>query len=175
MNYFKHLDLDWKPAARKLKIIFQRSKMFDYSTGAWITAPDSIIELVPELPKMFDPLGLEILTVGLFVSTDRVGLIHTDATDIAVRINFPVMNCNNTETKFFTIKEGTPTEYKMQPNGNPYRQLRVEDCVEVDKFELTQATAMRVLEPHQVIVNHYNLPRVSCTVSFKQDISYLLD
>jgi hypothetical protein len=65
--------------------------------------------------------------------------------------------------------------YQTQVNGNSYIQYQQDDCMFVDSFKLTSAVAMRVLEPHQVISYTNNLPRISCTVSFKQDISYLLN
>ena len=103
----------------------------------------------------------------------KIGSIHTDGTDVPIRINFPILNCENTETRYF--KTSGPSKSQAQPNGNSYVQFHPDYCEVVDSFKLTQAVAMRVLEPHQVVVNHDNPPRLSCTVAFKQHLSHWLE
>ena len=174
MKYYKYLDLDYKNVSVKIKTFLEaRPEFVAPGKGAWIAAPREIVKEVPELLTMFKPLGLDIAMVGFFIMHYKIGSIHTDGTDTPIRINFPILNCDDTETRYF--KTSGPTMSQAQPNGNSYVQYHPDYCEVIDSFKLTQAVAMRVLEPHQVVLNHDRLPRISCTVAFKQDISYLLD
>lgn len=173
MNYYKYLDLNWETAAAKIRnFIEQREELIFTQKGAWIAAPSNIIKEIPEIEEMFLPLKLDINEVGFFITRYRVGSIHTDGTPIPIRINFPILNCENTETRYYQVN-GNSLSLK-QPNGNKYIQYQPEHCNFVDSFKLTKPVVMRVLEPHQVISYSNNLPRISCTISFKQDINYLL-
>jgi hypothetical protein len=173
MKYYKYLDLDYTTAATKIKIFLEaRPELVAPGRGAWVAAPREIVKEVPELLTMFKPLGLDVIMVGFFIMHYKIGSIHTDGTDVPIRINFPILNCEHTETRYF--KTSGPAKSQAQPNGNSYVQFHPDHCEVIDSFKLTQAVAMRVLEPHQVVVNHDNLPRISCTVAFKQDLSHLL-
>lgn len=174
MKYYKYLDLDYSITADKIKTFLEaRPELVAPGRGAWVAAPKEIVKEVPELLTMFKPLGLDVVMVGFFIMHYKIGSIHTDGTDVPIRINFPILNCENTETRYF--KTSGPSKSQAQPNGNSYVQFHPDYCEVVDSFKLTQAVAMRVLEPHQVVVNHDNLPRISCTVAFKQDLSHWLE
>lgn len=174
MKYYKYLDLDYSITADKIKTFLEaRPELVAPGRGAWVAAPKEIVKEVPELLTMFKPLGLDVVMVGFFIMHYKIGSIHTDGTDVPIRINFPILNCENTETRYF--KTSGPSKSQAQPNGNSYVQFHPDYCEVVDSFKLTRAVAMRVLEPHQVVVNHDNLPRISCTVAFKQDLSHWLE
>jgi len=174
MKYYKYLDLDYTVAAAKIRTFLEaRPDFVAPGMGAWTMAPKEIVDEVPELLTMFKPLGLDVASIGFFIMHYKIGTIHTDGTKIPIRINFPILNCENTETRYF--KTLGPAKFQAQPNGHSYVQYHHTQCEFVDSFKLTQAVAMRVLEPHQVVVNGDNLPRISCTISFKQDLSFLLD
>ena len=172
-TYYKYLDLDYAVVAEKIKNFLEtRPELVTDEKGSWIAAPREIIKEVPELLTLFKPLGLDIVMIGFFVMHYKVGTIHIDKTDIPIRINFPILNCEDTETRYFKTF-GLPDE-KMQVNNLGFVEYQPDQCEVVDSFKLTKAVAMRVLEPHQVLVHHGNFPRISCTVAFKQDLSYLL-
>ncbi len=177
MNYYRYLDLNWQPASEKLKRYFLTKNpefIANNSQGSWRLAPPDIHTEVPELKEMFDPIGLTILFVGFFVTFKNESSIHIDNDERPLRINFPVLNCENTETRFYKLK-AAGYDTKSQTNGLTYKLLDPESCVFVDKFELSKAVVMRVLEPHQVVVNSKEFPRVSCTVQFNEDITHLLE
>lgn len=174
MKYYQYLDIDWQPASEKLKLFLEkRPELVAPGKGAWVMAPREVAKEVPELLTMFKPLNLDILMVGFFITHYRIGSIHTDGTTIPIRINFPVLNCEDTETKYYKVSGESRTQ--VQENGNGYTQFHPDSCEVVDSFKLTKAVAMRVLEPHQVVSYTDNLPRISCTVAFKQDLSHLLE
>jgi len=173
MIYYKYLDLDYQSVAEKIRIFLKdRPNITDYKQNSWVGAPREIVKEVPEVINMFKPLGLNVAMIGFFTMYYKTGPIHTDADNFSIRINFPILNCEDTETRYFKTS-GPGIEY-LQPNGKGYVQYQPDQCEQVDSFKLTQAVVMRVLEPHQVILNHDNFPRISCTVSFKQDLTYLL-
>lgn len=177
MKYYRYLDLNWQPVAEQLKNYFLTKNpefIANNGQGSWRLAPGELQSDIPELREMFSSIGLSILFVGFFVTFKNESSIHIDNDDKPLRINFPVLNCENTETRFFKLKE-TNYDTRSQTNGLTYKLLDADSCVFVDKFELTQAVVMRVLEPHQVVVNSKTFPRVSCTVQFNEDISHLLE
>jgi hypothetical protein len=173
-TYFKYLDLDCTLVSEKIrKFLKERPDIVAPGKGAWTHAPREIVKEVPEIITMFKPLGITIFEIGFFIMHYKIGSIHTDNTVVPIRINFPILNCEDTETRYFKTT-GEPTS-RDQPNGNGYRQFHKDDCELVDSFKLTQPVVMRVTEPHQVILHHDRFPRISCTVSFKQDLSHLLN
>lgn len=172
-TYYKYLNLDYELVAEKIRKFLQtRQELVTDEKGSWVYAPREIIKEVPELLTLFKPLGLDIIMIGFFVMHYKVGTIHIDKTDIPIRINFPILNCEDTETRYFKTV-GEPVD-KLQDNELSYTEYQLDQCEIVDSFKLTQAVAMRVLEPHQVLMHHNNFPRISCTVAFKQDLSHLL-
>lgn len=174
MKYFKYLDLNFKPASDKLREYLIKENKIDNIKVSWRYLDTGIIlKEIPELTKMFAPLGLNIAVVGIFVCYHGTGTIHIDNTVDMCRINFPVLNCEDTVTNFFKVN--TLPIVRKQENGLLFHQFNVNDCELVDKMYLTKAAVLRVREPHQVVMNHNRYPRVSCTISFHQDISYLLD
>lgn len=174
MKYFKYLDLDFKPAADKLReYVIKENQIADIKSAWRYLDAGIILKEIPELAEMFAPLKIDISVVGIFVSYMKAGSIHIDNMDVPCRINFPILNCEDTVTNFF--KSAEPPIVRKQANGLFFHQYDAEKCELVDQLHLTRAAVMRVREPHQVVVNHNNYPRVSCTVSFRQDITYLLD
>ena len=173
-KYFNYLDLDFKPAAEKFKEYLIRENLInDIKISYRQLNIDTISKEIPELIDMFKPIGLDIISIAIFVCYYKTGSIHIDNTTTPCRINFPVLNCEDTVTNFFKVT--SPPTIKKQTNGLLFHQFDAKNCEVVDKMYLTKAAVMRVLEPHQVIVEHENYPRVSCTVAFQQDISYLLE
>lgn len=173
MPFFKQLDINWKPVAIKLQeYINLHPHLLQYHGGSWREAPADILDVIPDLVELFAPLDITIRRVGFFVQFYNVGSIHTDPVPETFRINFPVINCEQSETKFFTVKE-QPT-LKVQPNGRPYNLFQLHQVEQADSFYLTDAYIINVKEPHQVIVHLEKFPRVSCTVAFNEDIAHLI-
>jgi hypothetical protein len=173
MPFFKQLDINWKPVAVKLQLYLKlHPTLLQYQGGSWREAPDDILLDVPELGELFKPLDITIRRVGFFIQFYNIGAIHTDPVPETFRINFPIVNCDQSETKFFTVKE--PPSPKVQPNGRPYNLFQLHQVEEAGSFYLTDAYILNVKEPHQVIVHLKKFPRVSCTVAFNEDISHLI-
>jgi hypothetical protein len=84
----------------------------------------------------------------------------------------PVLNCENTETRFFTTS--TDPIKVLQPNGIPLLKLNPLSCTQVDQYYLDRALVFRNDCPHQVISNNPIGPRISFTMGFVENIEYLL-
>ena len=175
MKYYKYLDLDWIPSANKIKEYIDKNPQLILNTGsAWKDIDtQKLISNVPELLDMIAPLNINIRFIGLYISYASTGVIHIDEDSYSkCRINIPIMNCEDTETKFYTTDAESITVY--QPNGVPLKRLNQKKCIYVDSYYLTQPVIFRNTEPHQVVVNHSKKPRVSCTIGFIEDIEYLI-
>jgi len=179
MKYFKYLpDLNWRPVSKKLKwYVLEHDKTilaFDKPRNMWQNADKkSLLQHVPELLEMVRPLKLTIRYLAFFVTTTVDNAIHYDDTPIDYRINLPVLNCETTETRFYTTNS-SPI-HKTQANGSPYYYYAPENCVHVDSYCLTCPVVLRVDALHQVIHDPINIPRISFTIAFNEDISYLLN
>lgn len=177
MRYYKYLDINWQPVAEKIKnyITSERTEFLTpLMSSSWRNLNVSeMLAVVPELRELFAPLGLTIHHMAFFVSDYAVGTIHIDHDMHSnCRINIPILNCENTETRFYkTLVEPIKV---LQANGVPLLKLDPSKCVHVDQFYLTQAVVFRNDQPHQVVSNNPNRPRISCTIGFNEDIEHLL-
>ena len=170
MIYYKYLDINYKSLAEEIKkYLLDNPHLIERGDGNWRVATSWLLENFPHIKDLFE---WDIEFAGIFVSHTSEGSVHIDNDKKPVRINFPIMNCNNTVTKYF--KRTGDTIKGKQTNGVSYHGVDTDKLEEVDQFVLDRPVAMRVLEPHQVCVDHENYPRVSCTIQFKQDIEYLL-
>ena len=171
MKYYKYLDINTKDIAQEIKnYLLENPHLIEQGQGSWRLATDWLLENFPHIKDIFE---WDIEFAGIFVSHKSEGSVHIDAVEKPVRVNFPIMNCENTETKYF--EKTKIIEKGKQTNGLSYNAVDTTNLKEVDSFVLDRPVAMRVLEPHQVHVYHNNYPRVSCTIQFKQDLEHLLE
>jgi len=168
---FKYIDLDWRLASSKiLSYIDENLNLFENNTSHWVNA-DAAVYKIPEIHEMFKPLNLNIDRISLFFQEQTNSEIHVDF-GTAIRINFPILNCEYSETKFF--KAIVPPKPKRQDNGEIYYHFDDETCEYVESCFLTQALIFNGGNPHRVHFKLMNQIRISCTVSFKEDITNLL-
>ena len=170
MQYYKFLDLEFEHVSVKLKSFYLKNENM-FKTFWTNVSLVPIINEIPELQEMFDPLRITIKSVSFVKSTNRFSEIHRDHTVYLSRINLPVLNCELTKTKFYTTDK-EPTK-KLLPNGVTYLSFNAKDCVQADSFCLSQPALLKVQELHQVCSDNPNLPRVSCTIGFHEDIEHL--
>ena len=176
MIYYRYLDLDYKTSANKLLqyIQEQRPDLLKKDELLWKNVDTyDVLAKVPELPQMFESLNISIRFLAFFVSFDPITVLHIDTKYSKARINLPILNCENTETRFYTMPTDS-RQLSFQKNGVPFYKLDTTKCEWVDQFYLTQPVVFRNNQPHNVISNNPLTPRVSCTIGFNEDISYLL-
>ena len=182
MKYYKYLpELDWHPVSNKLRwYLLEGNKSYlsddNWEKNLWRYAdlPD-LFKNVPEIKELFNPMELTICMVAFFVSGKTSSTIHRDADRSAnARINIPILNCENTETRFFTTDY--PPEKRLQSNGVYYWYIDPKTCTHVDSYYLDCPVIFKINEPHQVVGGgNLNIPRVSCTIGFKEEIVQLID
>jgi len=176
MRYYKFLELEWTYAAEAMKeYVLANPSLYKAGRGAWVNCDFAdVIEKVPQLQEMFNPLRLTIKRVSLFVMNYKFGKIHIDD-DVMhpFRINIPILNCKDTETRYFTVTKNPVVE--EQPNKVKLHSFDYSKCQLADRFELTGPIIIKSQEPHQVVIHHDLLPRISCTIAFHEDLGHLFN
>ena len=174
MKYYKYLDIEYKEFSKKLGLYVRENKNKFNSFWTHLNTP-LILEQIPETQKMFDPLHITVRHISIIITynTNVIEGIHKDYTDVDLRINVPIINCQGSTTNFY--QTNTEPEVRMLDNGIPYYIYDYKDCKLVDSFCLDRPAILRVRELHQVIANKNKLPRISCTIEFKEDISHLME
>lgn len=178
MKYYKYLDIDCSIVSPKLiKYVYDNSDLIleSQKSSSWKSVnTQDVLNKVPELIEMFTPLSLTIKYLAFFITDIPYGTIHIDHdTQSNCRINIPVLNCDSSETRFFTISE-EPVKV-LQKNGIPLLKLNPLACTQVDKFELTKPVVFRNNQPHQVVSYNENQPRISCTIGFHENLEFLFE
>jgi len=179
MKYYKYLpDLDWIPVAEKLKwYVLEYDKKpisYDDPNNMWqVIDQTDLHEQVPEIKNLFKPMNLTVRNTAFFVSTQMQNTIHRDGVPGRCRINIPILNCENTQTKFYVSH--SKENRKNQPNGISYQQYDASECSYIDSYYLNCPVILRVNELHQVFQDYNRLPRVSCTIGFHENIEYLME
>ena len=175
LNY-KKLDIEYKHVSEKILNYITDNNVILSSRSFWHNA-GHFVNTIPELQQMFDPLNLTVTDVSI-LATNETTAIHVDSSNCnireeSIRINFPIINCENTITKFYhTEFKGMVTKLS---NGLGFTHFHANKCKLIDSYELTQPTVIRVNVPHQVCVTDPMLLRIACTVFFKQNLEFLLE
>lgn len=177
-NFWKRVPLqNWESLSEKIKnYILNETDVLTRGLFFNDLDYDKFNICVPELREEFRKLDLELNGCFAVVnwSSETMG-IHSDLEDTnSTRINLPIMNCNGTSTVFYKAdrNESQILEY---PGGFPYYLYDPTKCVEVDRVELNQPTALDIWSPHKVIVpDNATVPRISITCGFDRDPVELL-
>ena len=90
------------------------------------------------------------------------------------RINIPILNTHNTFTRFYTGGIFTSWTNPLT-NITSLRLSGIDGLKLVDKVEIDKATVMLVNEPHDILKLNSEIPRITLTLGFNKDPSFLLD
>lgn len=184
MQYYKFLDLDWKPAAERIReYLLERPELISGKGSIWVDVDTKqILQDIPEINQMFSKYNLDIWYIAFTVMTGPRAGIHVDSSVLNTRINIPILNCDNTETRFWRVVNDRSRRQTDWDNQRPedwpavsYLLFEEEDCELVDKYCLTQPSLIRINEPHDIIMYHENYPRIACSIGFNTDIEFLWD
>jgi hypothetical protein len=170
MKYYKKLELDHTLVAKKTLeyISANKNKIKSFWTNIIF---NEFVSCVPELLTVFKEIDLTPRRVAL-ITTSINTEIHRDDAYVPLRINIPILNCKGSQTEFWKTSV-KPTRIFL-PNGVPYLYIDKKNCELVETFELDAPTVLRIKEPHSISVGE-NVPRISLTVEFVEDIEYLLN
>lgn len=99
--------------------------------------------------------------------------LHTDHTTglnsgVNIRLNLPILNCEESLTCFYDIPEEYRDKYQMTPGGTKYWDSNLIKKIQpVSSFQLSEPTLIRTSFPH--IVFCLKVPRIAMTISFRED------
>ena len=135
------------------------------------------IRAVPEILTAFSKNNIKPIAAAVYVMHKNTDVSpHKDVTRAIGRINIPIVNCDNTWTLFYKLKEGAEGEkVTLLPSGVPYRSFDITDVEEVDRVSITEPTIIRPQEIHSVIMNEEATPRITLTLTCSPDPGYLLE
>jgi len=177
MKYFQYLDLDWKPVSEKLKqFVLDNKELVGYELSGWKSIPStSYFHLMPDIIKMLRPLDVLPIRISFHISHHSLNPIHKDASAHECRrILLPVMNCENTITKFYKSHKEPTLKYQM--NGVPgyFGDIELSDCELMTEYQLDRAVAIRPKELHAIYSSNDSFPRISCPIEVNKDLTHLL-
>jgi hypothetical protein len=184
-KYWEMVDAgEYEKYGKKLMLIFlKHPHLFHQKNSFWNPVKPSsmnkIFEIIPEF-KELEKLYGEINEMALLILEDDTSTLHIDHTSglnegVKARLNVPVSNCGESVTCFYELDEQTFSTHMTTPGGTKYwsEELR-RKLIPVTQVALKQPTILRTSEPHTVFCNGKNFPRVSLTISFREDlIKYL--
>lgn len=140
------------------------------------------VRAVPELVKWTQDLGLKLREVSVTVcnSNENVAL-HIDELPVTAKINFPILNTEDTYNCWYKVPEDLLAQIKPVTNifGNSYYNLETIDldqCELVGEYELLKPVVFNSQIPHMIrMQSAKKFPRLvlSCTF-FKEPIQSLL-
>jgi hypothetical protein len=189
MIYWKQVDIgDYKTYTPKICKYFDENILTKMQARGfvgntfWNPIPSTHVEqFFPELISSVSLFG-EIKEVSIIHLNTPLGsgsTLHIDHTHglnngVKARLNIPLKNTEGSETCFYDVPE--EHEYKVSLGGTifwaPDLHLKLKPVTSV---EVTKPTILRISQPHMVRCWSNKMPRLTLTISFKDDIVRLLD
>lgn len=180
MIYFKEIDIDNLDIIKTKCLGYIKTQETVYKKlkpASWyVLNVEELTANCPELQQSFDKLGLTInYAAAIVMMAEKDIRVHTDNWHQEARINIPLLNCENTFTKFYS-------NIKTQELHNPSTGMVSKTVINLDEIvyecglELRKATILRSNEGHHITLPSSNpVPRISLTIGFVQDPVYLLN
>lgn len=124
----------------------------------------------PVLSSWMQNKNLKIFKAAIIITKNNFSnsIPHIDAQVNSLALNFPIENCEETETIFYTTQTPLETVISKKPNGVIYKSLKNKDWIEIGKYTLDSATLLNTHVPHK-LVNYGNNKRVALSIRFDPD------
>jgi hypothetical protein len=180
MRYYKKIDIDYYDEIINDTLIYLKEQKPDIYNRI-IPATYYVLDLeefkryCPKLDLAFAKYNLTCNYAVAFVMRDTSDVkVHIDTYWDSARINLPILNTQNTFTRFF---EGGKFSEVTNPltNITALRLSSVTGLKIVDKVEIDKATVMRVNVPHDILKLNKEIPRITLTLGFDKDPVFLLE
>ena len=176
MQYFKLLDLDYKLAVEELRTyIFNKFKVSELCSWTPTNTTD-VLNHCPNVFNMVKPLNTSITYIAFVVYHKyNQSKIHIDTDKKNSRLLLPILNCDNSETCFYS--SSVPPVLAYQPNGVTFYKMNPATCKLESKFKLQNGIVLfNNTVPHNVVMSPDSIfPRISCTIALSKDLTYMLD
>jgi len=126
----------------------------------------------PELFKWMRELDLHPVKAAIIITDfnlyDFNSKPHIDMQVNSLALNFPIKNCEESETIFYTTRSPLEKVILKKPNGVVYASLKNKDWIEIKKYTLDSAILLNTHIPHKVIHRGKN-SRVALSIRFDPD------
>jgi len=182
MIYHQPISLpNWKPATLQVYSFIKEHTSILHIGAFWniLNRQDHAI-CYNALDPVFQAAGFNLLRISfLIVNQPRID-IHQDTDfingypDRLARINIPIINCEHSETRFYSPIEWAPVDMEL-PNGIKYTYHEDKNCKLESSMSLTEPTILRVRELHNVNAKAGSYPRLALTCAVDPDPVYLLE
>jgi hypothetical protein len=177
MKTFKELDITgWESITDLVLDYCQRNKkIYNREDGrSLIELPVHIFyKIKPMIDSKFKEYSIVSTKVFVYVMyEDHQGVLHSDNSLHFARINFPVLNCENTYTEFYSVDKS-----ELFTNSKYIIKLPSEDAevTLVDRVEIKRPPVLNVNHFHIIVLNNTaRYPRITLSVKFDKDPYFLL-
>jgi hypothetical protein len=117
------------------------------------------------LDKKLNPIKIAIIITyaGLYDT-----IPHVDAQINSLALNFPISNCEESDTIFYKTNTPLDIEILTKPNGVIYKSIKNKDWIELDRYTLDRATLINTHVPHKII-NRGKNKRIALSIRFDPD------
>ena len=186
MKYYQHFDLPhWKETVSKILDYYysHREEYFSKQIDPAFKFAnlDDILEKIPEINEMLKTVNATAKSVcffelGMFLPEDKI--MHSDGAFYESRFLIPLLNCEGTETRFYT------TDQPMVPLAKIYNKEQSNpmvpvpgSCTHVDTLYVGKGPALiRVNEIHSVVLpENFTFPRITMLLDINEDLTHLLN
>lgn len=186
MKYYKYLELpNWKNVTKKVLTYYfdHREEYIRTQTIPDFKVADTtdILEKIPEINEMLSHLSTSAEEIWFFEMkqyTTPEGMIHMDNSPHESRLLLPLLNCDNTETRYYKSSEplinmGNPGD----PNCVVPKIPVPGTCTQVDGMYVGRGPVlMRPNELHSVAVPEDQIfPRITMLLMIKDDLTHMLN
>lgn len=95
--------------------------------------------------------------------------LHQDTTIYPYRLNWPILNSDSVETKFF-VSDQQPLVVPL-PTGQTYKCYQYNNCQEIESFFLNKPTVFNTSVIHGLFLKKPVLPRYILSLEYEFDLS----
>ena len=181
MKYYKKIEIDFYNEVVSDTLNYLKNKKPDIynrkiNATYYILDINEFKEFCPKLDLAFLRYGIVCdFAVAFVMKTNSDSPLHVDNYSKGdARINIPILNTKGTYTRFYT--GGTFKEIVNPITKVPALRLKnIDGLKRVDSVEIDQATIIRVNEPHDILMDTNNSPRITLTLGFDKDPVFLLE
>jgi hypothetical protein len=168
MNYWKKLKIKDLEIIQNKTLEYMKSNRSKFAPNTPFQPIDfkEYVEAVPEFLTAFSDYGLTPRSVAVYIMfSNPDGAAHRDYLTDRARINLPIINCENSWTNFYTLKNpDSKPKISINAKGQPYQSYAPDDIVLVDRVQITEPTIIRPLEIHSIEMDETKVPRITLTI-----------
>lgn len=134
----------------------------------------------PELAKGISIYGdvNEVAILTLYTDSSTLHIDHVSGRNefVQARLNLPILNCKGSITSFYEMDDSIYAKGILNSGKTRYWPAPLRSkLIPVDSVEVTEPTILRTSVPHTVFCTACGFPRITLTISFKEDlVKYLL-